>query len=274
MPLHKHRIPAYTHTGDMHVFAATEREQIEDAYGQGTLSPDIWLKITVATGLFTAGVPAEKDALPLTEFADKLQELRLRAESLRYQFLGRCDEDELFLVGSDKNKPDSNLSGIDKLFAILKQFFQLHLFYPVFHRHTTWSRLVQQTWYPMVLFSLLHHALNSLVAVIDFVSPEIVKFRNVDAGWMWRSWVVWITVIVREHQLPYKVSAHTRKAGAPISPFVRLIEEMQNHIPQECRRSAGIDPESLARAINRARKGMDLDCEFADLVNLDSFAAG
>jgi hypothetical protein len=83
--------------------------------------------------------------------------------------------------------------------------------------------------------------------------------------------VYWLTIIVREHGLPYEARQDSDKRKVVEgSPFVLFLEELQKYIPEQRRHSTGIK-ETLAKAINRARHGLDLNCKFDDVIDLDIF---
>lgn len=263
------RIPFYPHAGDVHIFTDSERKCIEKAYGQGTLSAEVWFKIAVATGLFTMGAPAERNAVSVKTFLRKLNGLRTLAESIRHDI--PVDDTP------NRQETDLTLGGLEKLVAIIKQNrkFDCYDAIPDTTDHLdTFSLLELQTLYPGLFVTFLDHILKTVVAVVDVASEA--RFSQYPVGGLWKFWVYWMTIIAKEHNLPYTAGAHNRKEKVPMAPFVRLIDELQKHIPKEYRRSPTpyIHRESLARAINRARKGVDTDCAFADVVDIDSFVPG
>jgi hypothetical protein len=82
---------------------------------------------------------------------------------------------------------------------------------------------------------------------------------------MWSLWVCWLTAIMKEHSLPYGARNDSDKRKNEMSPFVRLVRELQKHFCEQIKstiKSRELD--ALAQAINRARHGRKIDYKFVD----------
>jgi hypothetical protein len=56
-----------------------------------------------------------------------------------------------------------------------------------------------------------------------------------------------------------------------ISPFVLLVQELQKHLSAETKRTIRVrDVYTLAQAIYRARHGLDVECKFSDVVDVET----
>jgi hypothetical protein len=94
-------------------------------------------------------------------------------------------------------------------------------------------------------------------------------------GTMWARWVYWLTIIMREHELPHAARSDSDKRKGEMSPFVLLVQELQKHLSVETQQTITIPKqkgvvETLARAISRARHGMDVECKFSDVVDVET----
>jgi hypothetical protein len=112
-------------------------------------------------------------------------------------------------------------------------------------------------------------ALDEVCEVVcdEFGEEEYPVYKH---GQLWNYWVFWLTIILKEHGLPYEARKDSDKQKAEGSPFVLFLEELQKHIPPQCRQSTA-SRDALAQAINRARRGLDLNCKFSDVIDLDIF---
>ena len=146
--------------------------------------------------------------------------------------------------------------GFETLSAIERKYFQREESNPVFYYDS--------------LFPLLVHTLDALTAVSDFVSYEISdpEYQGYHEGWAWEVWIWWLSIIMREHGLPYQVRKDLRKPGQIESPFVVFVRELQKQLPTEIRRLEH-SGDALGQAINRARKGYNLNCRFSETVQID-----
>jgi hypothetical protein len=232
-------------------FNDSQRAAVEAAYGK-SLSEQIWTKIFVATGLYLNAAPFDRTAVPIKKFLPRLDKLKELAKSLRSDFA----ED----VSSNKKSTGRVLTGDKRLTAIQRQYFQ----------RQNWTNF-----YPGASFDLLEHTLNAVEAVCDFMSMELSdpNYAGHSEGWLWNHWICWLTMIVKEHGLPYEVrkDSDKQKPNSPISPFVLFVDELQKCIPNEFRRHSPPGSErreALATAIGRAREGIDVDCKFSDVIDI------
>jgi hypothetical protein len=110
------------------------------------------------------------------------------------------------------------------------------------------------------VYELLSH---TLAAVEDVASFTATEFNDPEVGYkqggMWDYWVHLLTVITREHGLPYSARKDSDKRKGEISPFVLLVKELQEHLSAETRLTIKEkrEPDALAGAISRARRGED-----------------
>lgn len=246
------RIPQVPNEGAEPIaFNDSQRAAVEAAYNK-SLSEQIWTKIFVATGLYLNAAPFDRTAVPIKKFLPKLDKLKELAKSLRSDF---ADD-----VSSNKKSKGRVLTGDKRLTAIQRQYFQ----------RQNWTNF-----YPGASFDLLEHTLNAVDAVCDFMSVELSdpNYAGHSEGWLWNHWICWLTMIVKEHGLPYEVrkDSDKQKPNSPISPFVLFVDELQKCIPNEFRRHSPPGSErreALATAIGRAREGMDVDCKFSDVIDI------
>lgn len=253
MAKYRKRIPQVPKEGAEPIaFNDNQRAAIEAAYGN-SLSEQIWTKIFVATGLYLNAAPSERTAIPIKDLLPRLNELKELAKSIRSDFAGD--------VSSNKKSTGRVLTGDKRLTAIQKQYFQ----------RQNWTNF-----YPGASFDLLEHTLNAVEAVCDFMSMELSdpEYAGHSQGWLWDCWICWLTMIVKEHGLPYKArkDSDKQKPGSPISPFILFVDTLQKYIPEEFRQHGLVpNPESgspLGTAIWRARQGNDTDCKFSDVIDI------
>jgi hypothetical protein len=251
MPRTKPRLPTIPKQGDWDPFTSAQCERIEMAYGQGPLPEEVWLKLQQATALYTAAAPLEL-ALPLEQFVSKLDALREAADAVKRIM-------PPFEFPTTQVPIDPKLSGRARLNALQKTYFQRRTF-------RTAPLL------PFSLLELLNHSLNALDKVCEAVCDEFgeEKYPAYKHGQLWSYWVFWLTIILREHGLPYEARKDSDKRKIEGSPFVLFLEELQQCAPPQCRQST-VSRDALAQAINRARRGLDLNCKFSDVIDLDIF---
>jgi hypothetical protein len=247
MPAKRPRLPTIPKEGDWKPFSTEQIEEIEHAYGQGPLPAQVLLKLQLATILYTAAAPIEK-AVPIDDFIHKLTQVQDAAKHVRELVLPTA-----LNLNPNKKSVASKKVGFPRQVEIINQYFAVKKI-----------RLVLR---PTSIFDLLAHALTAADVVCEFTAKEIA-----DVGythWLWKYWIAWLTMIVKEHRLPYKVRTDSDKSKGQISPFVRLVEALQDCIAKESRHSTR--DFALAKAINRARHGTDTDCKFTDLIDLEIF---
>jgi hypothetical protein len=250
MPRRKPRLPTISKQGDWDPFTTDQRERAEIAYGQGPLPREVWGKIEEVTTLFTVAAPLEV-AIPFEQFIAKLDAVRGAVHAVKKLL-------PPFEFPTKQEPIDPKLSGRARLNAIQKNYFQL--------------RTLRTPLLTFSLLELLNHSLNALDKVCETVCDEFgeEEYPVYKQGQLWNHWVYWLTIIVREHGLPYKARHDPDKRKVEGSPFVLFLEELQKYIPEQCRQSTGVT-DSLAKAIHRARRGLNLNCKFDDVIDLDIF---
>lgn len=266
-------------------FRPNDIGRIEKAYGH-KLPKQVWKKIIFATSLFIASASEERTAVPIKPLLAQLRKLRSAAYSIRTQ-LDETPTASLVNYPARRSRPIVNskmicvvlddtihlrmfernpnysletekslIWGFETLSAIERKYFQREESNPAFYYDS--------------LFPLLVHTLDALTAVCDFVSYEISdpEYQGYREGWPWEIWIWWLSIIMREHELPYQVRKDLRKAGQVKSPFVMFVRELQKQLPTEMQRFEQ-SADALGQAINRARKGYNLNCSFSETVQID-----
>jgi hypothetical protein len=236
--------------GEWDPFTPAQRKLVEEAYGQGPLSKVVWMKIDLATALYTSGAAVER-AVPMDEFLRKLEKLRATAGEVN-----RCLPEMSHRV---YKTIDPQLTGIERQLAIQEKYFELDEFDPT-------------PVFPIHVYELLSH---TLAAVEDVASYAENEFSDPEVGYvqgtMWARWVYWLTIIMREHGLPRSARKDKDKRKGEISPFVLLVQELRKHLSVETQQTIPVrDVDTLAQAINRARHGLDVECKFSDVVDVET----
>jgi hypothetical protein len=123
----------------------------------------------------------------------------------------------------------------------------------------------------LALFTLLVDVLDQLTTVSGLVAKEVSKpthagFRQ---GAAWNEWVCLLTLIMKEHGLPFEARKDVdKKATSKVSPFVRFVAELQRQLPEEFHQfTHSLD--ALSQAISRARQGLDLNRTFFGSVRVN-----
>jgi hypothetical protein len=107
----------------------------------------------------------------------------------------------------------------------------------------------------------LEELLGAVIKFSEFAIQQIQrpdpKLPNVwhspSESRVWNIWVNALTKIMKDSGLPYQVRKDTDKNKSDVpSPFVKLVRELQNCLPQECRKFTQSD-DALAQGIHRAR---------------------
>jgi hypothetical protein len=254
MPLKKRYLATVPKGGEWDPLTPAQRKRVEEAYGQGPLSEVVWTKIQLATALYNSGAAVER-AVPMDEFLGKLEKLRAAAREVN-RYLPEMSHRVYTTI-------DPQLTSIERQMAIQEKYFELHEFGPT-------------PIFPINVYELLSHTLAAVADValftaMEFNDPEV----GYTQGWMWDYWLHLLTVITREHGLPYSARKDSDKQTgeiSQISPFVLLVKELQNHLSAETKLTIGKrEPDALAGAISRARRGKDIEVKFTDVVDLELF---
>jgi hypothetical protein len=251
MPQKKRLLATVRKEGDWEPLTPAERKLVEEAYGQGPLSKAVWMKIQLATALYNSDAALER-AVPMDEFLRKLEKLRDAAREVN-----RCLPEMRHRV---YKTIDPQLTSIERQMAIQEKYFELDEFDP--------TRI-----FPINVYELLSHALAAVEDVASFAEMELGDPEvGYTQGGMWDYWVYLLTVITRGHALPYKARKDSDKQkGEMPSPFVLLVKELQKHLSAETKLTIrNREPDALAQAINRARHGLDVECKFSEVVDVET----
>jgi hypothetical protein len=234
------KIPMASAGGDSEIIISDKdwlRIENEKMYGH-RLSPDTKNRIIEATKKFVYWEVFERNAPPLSEAHDWIRSAQEAASEFRRVLLNmaparkrrraRCAPAALS-VNSSRRSGESDVS-----------VYANHLVRKNFND----PRLVQG--------DRLRHLGGVLRSFVDACERAL---RDNESGYVegesWNDWILSLTKILKAEQLPTKASNSYSKSGAS-SPFVLLVEELQNRLPKEARRHDH-SKEALARAINRAR---------------------
>jgi hypothetical protein len=245
MPRRRLRLPTLPKQGEWEPFSAEQVGQLEQAYGR-ELPEVVLLKMQLATALYTAAAPIEH-AISMDDFIRGLTIVQDAAKNVMNVLpIG---------LGLNPKKPvASKKVGFHQEIEIIEQYFAL----TKIQLALDWTSI----------FDLLAHSLTATEAVCAFAAKELVDYGYTH-NWLWNNWIGCLTIIMKEHNLPYKVRADSDKLKGQGSPFVRLVEALQSCIPVEARHSTR--EFALAKAIIRARRGRDIDCKFTDVIDLELF---
>jgi hypothetical protein len=244
-------------TGEPVFWTEAQIQSIRDALGK-QLPKQAWVDIAIATTLYQFAAPGERSALSTKSFISRLQRLDKSLQSVR-QSLSMEPPEQILLprkhIGDlkrDRRKGISILNQIERRFFTLKKSNPSHQI--------------------DVMFYLLIHAIDALSAVSAWIRYEVShpQYHGFKEGWTWEIWVSWLTIIMKEHGLPYKVSKGTVHPSAKISPFVNFLWELQAALPKELRRFHH-SKDALAQGIWRARRGKYLEGTFGDAVAVEWF---
>jgi hypothetical protein len=247
MPIKKHLLgtgPGREIPKDLSV---NQQQLIEEAYGQGPLDELVWAKIDLANFLYASFAPIER-GLPIEEFLPKLDRLRDAASEVT-----KC----LPKMGyRTQEQIDQNITGFERQLAIANKYFSI----PPFE----WTPVA-----PWYAYELLLHTLVAVEDVVPFVKTEIREHAGYFRGGVWDNWIRWLTIIVKEHRLPYGAGNDSDKRTGKMSSFVLFVQELQKHVPTDAQRPVH-SLYALSKAINRARKGMRMNRTFLDLILIDA----
>jgi hypothetical protein len=227
MPRPNPRIEIVKRLGKPIAFSVDDRDAIEAKYGR-KLTSEQWEKITGVTSALTIFTPGIKDATRTPVVLSKLQKLEAAAKSLRNEFNEITD------------------SGIFTPEEIYLAFFSRR-------RHCP----------PGEEFLFFEEMLGAVIKFSEFAIQQIQKpnakqptdWHGVSEGEVWNIWVNALTEILKKNGLPYKVRKDSDKNKTDSqSPFVVLVRELQNCLPEKFRKFAHSDY-ALAQGIYRARHG-------------------
>jgi hypothetical protein len=222
------RIDLGLHAGKPITFSVDDKSKIEASYGR-KLTSDQWTQIAGATTFLTVVAPATKSSTSVPVVAKKLQKLLVAAKSIREELTA-----EPLLSYSNSN-----------LKKIYTEYFD--------HPQRRCPGPHELSWF-------LLDVVNATIAISEFTIQELSKNEKIEEtpifglseSEIWSVWIKLLTGIMIQHTLPYHVRKDTDKRKGPPSPFVRLVRELQNCVPFECRKFTQSD-DALAQSIYRAR---------------------
>jgi len=224
----KPRIDIAKRLGKPIAFSVDDRVAIEAKYGR-KLTSEQWEQITGVTSALTIFTPGMKDATRLPVVLSKLKKLEAAAKSVRSEF---------------NEIPDRG------------NFTPEEIYWAFFAPRRRPPRPGEE-----LLF--LEEILGAVIKFSEFAIQQIQKadpehpndWYGVSEGEVWNIWVNALTKIMKNNGLPYKVRKDKDKnKNDAQSPFVKLIQELQNCLPKECREFTQSDDYALAQRINRARR--------------------
>ena len=173
--------PGHVSEGLEFVISYDQMLEIQAAYGH-ELSIEAWAKVKIATALAKLAINAERQQMPVKVFLQKLQGLQALAHELRY---GICDQPLLLAqskASAEANKVVPDFSGPDRPNPNLSDSLDL------------------------ILFPRLMDVLDELTTVSELVAKEISKptYKGFRKGVAWNEWICLLTLIVKEHALPFE----------------------------------------------------------------------
>lgn len=187
-------------------------QQVEQTYGE-PVPPDVRNSLIVATHLFILTEEAERKADRVTDAQREIEALERDASKLQATLIRASESD----------------AGVVAIDLIERNIDERHLgasFYNSFR----------------ALLAALPDACTAARQTLN----ELPSSKEGDE---WSEWVRRITKILKDAGLPWQVSKDWRGKK---SPFVALIEALQEHLPEESRRHTHSDG-ALAKAIVGAR---------------------
>jgi hypothetical protein len=242
--------------------SSTQKEGIQKAFGPNNhLSEKVWIKVVIVIAICLVVMQSEKKGIPVKKLIKRLTRLEDLLSSIKKDISN--DDSCKISIPTRSTQGDDVLhvqEGIRMLNAIEKEYFQLSTSKP-WHHHDA-------------MFVLLEHALEALKVTSEWVRREISDpgYGGGLEGLTWVFFVYWLTLIMRESGLPYKVNKATQSSPKS-SPFVNFLWELQKYIPKECRRFQH-SKDALAQGIVRARRGMNLEVKLRDVFKLPTDCSG
>jgi hypothetical protein len=194
----------------LHWPSADQMERIEGALGK-PVSVEVWAQILHATIYSIMNEETWKQHTPSEEFVSLLQRLKDNVQLLSSELerLPLLHLGPKWIVPTDDGKFTRVPLGEGRrgLLDIVERHFQLE---------------VPEGKYKNELstYSILEWALDAMLVATEFAIREISRpeHGHYRTGNLWNLWIYMLTVIMKEHGLPYKVSKRT--AGK--NPFVNF----------------------------------------------------
>jgi hypothetical protein len=214
---------------------AADWQEIEAAYGS-SLPSNVRESIIEATNRFLYFEAFERNAEPLQPAIDMVKRIRAASNELR-DALGKCGG----LVGVYAQSTIKDL-----LYEGCVGFQPYEQFFSKLNMHSSEST-----------FHAISEGLLSLsTACTDALSTmghaKCKDDRTFREGERWQTWIRHLETIARDNDLPAGVSKGRDKSNKT-SPFVRLVEAVQERLPRAAQRH-GHSIDGLTTAIDRARQ--------------------
>jgi hypothetical protein len=215
-------------------------DKIEKAYGRA-FTENVRKSIAVAVQALINNGTIEQNALFATTASDRIREIRLSARQLKFTLNKRAlrDHDERAL---------SVQLGIE----------------------------IKRLGPPRSDLRETAIAAGRLVVACDRLLVKIASGQGLDEGESWKHFIRVMTTIMKKAGLRTGASQSRDKSSNDTpSPFVLLISEIQKTLPADIRRHDLVDPLSLAKKINEARRDyVDTEVSHPSQWQSDSADAG
>ena len=203
-----------SYAGEPLIFSEEQWALTEEAYGR-SLSPEVRDHIVIATDALRLVSAAERRAPSLDKMRTKTEKLKNDAKSLLRE-VGHLDNEKCVCESFEEL--------VDALNTVVKECSNEDL-----------------------QFLLV---VKSMLSACNLILRRSESDGGLREGRMWDAWVQSINELMQYYGLPDTVRTNSRDKD---SEFVRMINELQKHIPKELRRHDH-STDALAKAIQRARK--------------------
>ena len=212
--------------GEIFFLDDAQKAAIESAYGH-QLSNEVWEEIIDETADFVRSRPSLEGAAPLKEVLEALDQLVIKARSLRQ-----------LMHPTAIDWGDLSVPGI-------------------------WSNIEFSRWsnrnLPRTsdLFELVFILIEPLIALGDFANRHrtdkevLEQLGGPDEDTYWIKWVLCLSEITNKYGLP-SAARQDSDTSEVQSEFVRFVSAIQNYLPAQCQKSTHSDT-ALAKMILRAR---------------------
>ena len=203
-------------------------------------------------------IPLANQVSDFKKIAKATEELRQRLAPLRDAVAMSIPSDKNIKEALNRNTQASKDAHREKLRRDLDRSLQImHRLEPCFDEVTTFRSFKLGERRPFRNFAQEMEVLCSLLASLeDAANKAAGKTRDERdlqlKGDAWDRWIAGIYKIVTDYGLPATTSNDTDKRPlATETPFLRLVKELQNLLPDKARRREHSNP-ALAKAIQRA----------------------
>lgn len=209
--------------GTFRPLTAAEWKHIEDDLLDGRLSEQARERIDAANGAFAVVAPSHshQDSIPIKEISKQIRGWQKTTRSLRGEL-------ETPHISKIKNQTRAKIIAAYASEKAIKRIGKM----------------------PPLQF--LAFTIRSALAAANLALHEIEQTQGLSSlkGDLWFAWVCIIASILRSEG--FKVSASSSNKTSKNSPFVLLIEKLQDTLPKECKRFTGYD--SIAKGVQKAKR--------------------